>query len=90
MSGKSRKHNNGLGGLFAYEDRKRKLAEFATPLDTHNATIDWEGFRPILAHHVPRKDRSRGGRPPFDHVLMFKILISQASHREMKKEVAGG
>ena len=24
--------------------------------------------------------RSRGGRPPFDHVFMFKVLILQASH----------
>jgi transposase, IS5 family len=29
---------------------------------------------------VPRADRSRGGRPPFDHVFMFKVLILQASH----------
>ena len=28
----------------------------------------------------PRADRSRGGRPPFEHVLMFKVLILQASH----------
>ena len=27
-----------------------------------------------------RSDRSRGGRPPFDHVLMFKVLILQSSH----------
>src|SRR3954451_15534430 len=26
---------------------------------------------------VPRADRSKGGRPPFDHVLMFKVLILQ-------------
>jgi len=29
---------------------------------------------------VPRLDRARGGRPPYDHVLMFRILILQASH----------
>ncbi|MBA3583330.1 MAG: IS5 family transposase, partial [Gemmatimonadetes bacterium] len=27
-----------------------------------------------------RADRSKGGRPPYDHVLMFRILILQASH----------
>jgi hypothetical protein len=32
-------------------------------------------FRPALEAAVPRADRSRGGRPPFDHVLMFKVLI---------------
>jgi Transposase domain (DUF772) len=29
---------------------------------------------------VPRADRSRGGRPLYDHVLMFRVLILQASH----------
>jgi transposase, IS5 family len=27
-----------------------------------------------------RSDQSRGGRPPFDHVLMFKVLILQLRH----------
>ncbi len=26
---------------------------------------------------MPRADRSKGGRPPFDHVLMFKVRILQ-------------
>jgi hypothetical protein len=42
--------------------------------------VDFEGFRPDLARVVPRSDGSKGGRPFFDHVLMFKILILQASH----------
>jgi IS5 family transposase len=29
---------------------------------------------------VPRSDGSKGGRPAFDHVLMFKVLVLQASH----------
>src|SRR5688572_31560573 len=37
-------------------------------------------FRADLERAVPRADRSRGGRPPFDHVLIFKVLILQASH----------
>jgi transposase len=45
-----------------------------------NALVDFEAFRPELERAVPRADRSRGGRPPYDHVLMFRILILQASH----------
>jgi transposase, IS5 family len=41
--------------------------------------IDFELFRGDL-RAVPRSDRVKGGRPPFDHVLMFKTLILQASH----------
>ncbi len=29
---------------------------------------------------MPRKDRSKGGRPPFDHAFMFKVLILETSH----------
>jgi IS5 family transposase len=37
-------------------------------------------FRPMLGQAVPRADRSKGGRPPFDHVFMFKVLILQTMH----------
>ena len=37
-------------------------------------------FRPALRQAVPRSDGSKGGRPPFDHVLMFKVLILQSMH----------
>ena len=40
----------------------------------------FEAFRRELEQAVPRADRSKGGRPPYDHVLMFRILILQASH----------
>jgi hypothetical protein len=42
--------------------------------------IDFELFRADLERAVPRSDRAKGGRPPFDHVLMFKTLVLQASH----------
>src|SRR4051794_4895145 len=45
-----------------------------------NAIVDFEAFRPDLARAVPRSDGSKGGRPAFDHVFMFKGLILQASH----------
>jgi IS5 family transposase len=38
-------------------------------------SIDWEMFRPIIK--VIRKDRKLGGRPPYDDILMFKIIVLQ-------------
>ena len=35
---------------------------------------------PELERAVPRADRSKGGRPPFDHVLMFKVLVLQTQN----------
>ncbi len=39
--------------------------------------IDFELFRPALAKALRRCDGSKGGRPPYDAVLMFKVLILQ-------------
>ena len=44
-----------------------------------NAVIDWELFRSdlesLLGYDV--RDARRGGRPPFDAVLMLKVLVLQ-------------
>lgn len=40
--------------------------------------MDFALFRPELEHAVPRADGTKGGRPAFDHVLMFKILLLPA------------
>jgi hypothetical protein len=41
------------------------------------AVVDFELFRPALEAALARADRSRGGRPPYDAVLMFRILVLQ-------------
>jgi len=37
-------------------------------------------FRPELERAIPRSDGTKGGRPAFDPVLMFKVLLLQAMH----------
>ena len=39
--------------------------------------VDFELFRPELDAALGRSDRARGGRPPYDPVLMFRILVLQ-------------
>ena len=39
--------------------------------------MDFEAFRPELEKALAYSDGSKGGRPPFDPVLMFKILVIQ-------------
>ena len=67
-------------GLFDIDARLRELSAKGDDLERVNALVDFEAFRPELEQAVPRADRSKGGRPPYDHVLMFRILILQASH----------
>src|SRR4051794_30033172 len=70
----------GQAGFFDVDERLKELSAKGDPLERLNALVDFELFRPDLARAVPRSDGSKGGRPPFDHVFMFKILILQASH----------
>src|SRR6187431_3055132 len=70
----------GQAGFFDIEERLKELSAKGDTLERLNGLVDFELFRPDLERAVPRADRSRGGRPPFDHVLMFRVLILQASH----------
>ena len=49
-------------------------------LERIKALVDFEMFRASLEAAVPRSGRAKGGRPPFDSVFMFKVLILQAMH----------
>ena len=40
--------------------------------------MDFRQLRPELEHAVPRSDGSKGGRPAFARVLMFKVLLLAA------------
>jgi transposase, IS5 family len=70
----------GQSGFFDVDERLQELSAKGDDLERLNRIVDFEVFRADLARAVPRSDGSKGGRPPFDHVLMFKILILQAAH----------
>lgn len=65
-------------GFFDIEDRYAALSRAGDPLEGLRTMIPWESFRKHLKKALARKDRSAGGRPPFDDVLMFKVLVLQA------------
>ena len=67
-------------GFFDVEERLRELSAKGDELERLSALVDFEAFRSDLERAVPRSDRAKGGRPPYDRVLMFRILILQASH----------
>jgi IS5 family transposase len=70
----------GQVGFFDVDERLKQLSAKGDSLERLAQVIDFELFRADLERAVPRSDRAKGGRPPFDHVLMFKTLILQASH----------
>jgi IS5 family transposase len=70
----------GQPGFFDVGDRLRELSAKGDDLERIAALVDFAMFRPELERAVPRSDGTKGGRPAFDRVLMFKILLLQAMH----------
>ncbi len=58
--------------------RLGEISKKGDPLEKLNNIINWEYFRNFLERAVPRKKSSKGGRPAYDHILMFKVLILQS------------
>jgi len=65
-------------GFFDVDDRLAALSAAGDPLERLSAVVDFALFRGVLDAALARSDRSRGGRPPYDAVLMFKVLVLQA------------
>lgn len=68
----------GQAGFWDVDDRYARLSEAGDPLEKLNAVVPWEVFRKPLAKALKRSDGAKGGRPPYDAVLMFKIMVLQA------------
>ena len=66
--------------LFSLTEHLERLSKDGGPLEVLDATVDFEYFRDWLVEGVGYGDGSKGGRPPFDPVSIFKALILQAQH----------
>lgn len=65
-------------GFFDAMKRQEKLVKTRDFLERINQFVVWETFRPVLETALARKAGDKGGRPPFDAVLMFRVLVLQA------------
>ena len=64
-------------GFFDGEERLKALSAAGDPLERLAQVIAFEVFREDLQRALSRSDRAKGGRPPYDPVLMFKVLVLQ-------------
>lgn len=67
-------------GLFDEQFRLEKISKQNDPLEKLLAHIDFEFFRKPLENYFKKdKDQgeNKGGRPAYDYVMMFKIVILQ-------------
>ncbi len=67
-------------GFFDLDERHQALCASGDPLVRLSELIDFEFFRSPLLKALQRSDRLKGGRPPYDPVLMFKIRPPDPLH----------
>jgi len=70
----------GQPGFFDVDDRLKRLSDMGDQLEAFGFAVDFEAFRPELVAALSYSNGSQGGRPPFDPVMMFKILVIQAAN----------
>ena len=70
----------GQPGFFDVDDRLKRLSDLGDQLEAFCAAVDFEIFRSDLVTALAYSDGAQGGRPPFDPVMMFKILVIQAAN----------
>jgi IS5 family transposase len=63
-------------GMFDLSDRYHQLSAHGGPLEKLDGIIDWKIFAKLLKKFKQKK--SNAGRPAFDGLLMFKILVLQS------------
>ena len=69
-----------LRGLFDEQERLSKLSKKKDVLEQLNSHIDFEFFRKPLNNFFEKEktvESNKGGRPAYDYIMMFKILILQ-------------
>jgi IS5 family transposase len=71
----SHTHSPSQPSFFDVEHQLDKIHAITDFLVRLNTLINWSIFLAPLSTLRPQRDPSRGGRPPFDSLLMLKILI---------------
>lgn len=64
-------------GFFDEQEKLDRLNQLGDPLVKINKQVNWEIFRSQLNKIFRKQAKGPGGRPAYDYVLMFKILILQ-------------
>jgi len=67
-------------GFFDVDERLKRLSDLGDQLLAFAGAVDFEIFRPELNAALAYSDGAQGGRPPFDPVMMFKVLVIQATN----------
>lgn len=67
-------------GFFDVDDRLKRLSDLGDQLETYGRVVDFEAFRPELEKALAYASGAHGGRPPYDPVMMLKVLVIQTAN----------
>ena len=54
-----------------------RITKLGDPLEGINGAVDWEMFREPIVKKIRKEDYPKGGRPPIDEIIMFKMSLLQ-------------
>ena len=74
-------------GLLELLDHLKRLSANGDPLEELGRIVDLEGFCPVLEGVLAYSDRAKRGRPPYDPVAMFKMMIHLGIQRALGKRL---
>ncbi len=63
------------------------MTALGDPLHRLSKGIDFEIFRGILEEKLSKPPKGKGGRRPYDYVMMFKILVLQRYYNLSDEQV---
>ena len=64
--------------FFDISDNYQFLSKCGDPLEKLDKNIKWKIFKGLIEKAFQKERKSNAGRPPFDYIMMFKVLILQS------------
>ena len=74
-------------GFWDIDIRLSKLDQLGDPLEKLDKGVNFEMFRDFLEERLTKEPKCVGGRPPYDYVMMFKIMILQRFYNISDEQV---
>ena len=75
-------------GLFDLSDHLECLSRTSDPPEIPDRHVAFKAFRPVPNAALGYGDRPKGGRPPYDPVIMFKVLLLALMHNLSDERMA--
>ena len=66
--------------FWSVEERLAAISADGDPLEAPDAVVDFERFRPILERAAGKPKGAKGGRPAFDVLPEFRMLVLRSRH----------